>query len=474
MQALGAFGAFSSGERWTTLPGMRFQVLGPLEVETDNGPVVLGGQKERLLLAQLLTRPNQVVPVETLVRGLWGEQPPPTAVKTLQSHVKRLRQALEPGRPRGAAGEVLITRQPGYLLRVSPGALDATRFEELTAGGRPGQGPRVQPGRLAAGHRHLGMDRAGPPLGRSRGSGSGGPGTVRPRPRGDGGRVLHRRTDPGHPVRRQGRRARPRQCLPDPLRCRQRPQPEGTGPHLCAWRRRPARLPGRRPPGRRQRRGGPGGGGRHLPAATPRPPQVGATTALRRRPEPTRRKDPGVVVRGWPDRAPRSGRRTAAAGRSGRRGRLVDPVQPRRNDPGHRRRWHGQDLGRRFRAASRDLPGPRGPRGGPAVQPRRPNPLLGGQQERHRLGPGRLQPARAAALLVHWPLPLQPHPHLPTRPCGQPGRHPPGRARAHRTRPPHAARPSRPATGTATPGARGRPDLGDGVQPRRQATGGGR
>jgi WD40 repeat protein/DNA-binding SARP family transcriptional activator len=115
---------------------MRFQVLGPLEVEADDGPVVLGGQKERLLLAQLLTRPNQVVPAETLVRGLWGEQPPPTAAKTLQSHVKRLRRALEPGRPRGAPSEVLVTRQPGYLLRVTPEALDATRFEELAAAGR--------------------------------------------------------------------------------------------------------------------------------------------------------------------------------------------------------------------------------------------------------------------------------------------------------------------------------------------------
>jgi DNA-binding SARP family transcriptional activator len=115
---------------------MRFRVLGPLEVETDHGPVVLGGQKERLLLAQLLTRPNQVVPVEALVRGLWGEQPPPTAAKTLQSHVVRLRRALEPGRARGAAGEVLVTREPGYLLRVAPGALDAARFEELTAQAR--------------------------------------------------------------------------------------------------------------------------------------------------------------------------------------------------------------------------------------------------------------------------------------------------------------------------------------------------
>jgi DNA-binding SARP family transcriptional activator len=111
---------------------MRFQVLGPLEVEADDGPLVLGGPKERLLLALLLTRPNQVVSVDALVRGLWGERPPATAAKTLQSHVKRLRRVLEPGRARGAVGDVLVTRQPGYLLRVAPGALDAARFEGLT------------------------------------------------------------------------------------------------------------------------------------------------------------------------------------------------------------------------------------------------------------------------------------------------------------------------------------------------------
>src|SRR5512132_3371810 len=103
---------------------MRFQVLGPLEVETDDRAVVLGGPKERLLLALLLTRPNQVVSVEALIRGLWGEQPPPTAARTLQSHVKRLRRVLEPGRARSTASQVLITRLPGYLLRVAPGALD--------------------------------------------------------------------------------------------------------------------------------------------------------------------------------------------------------------------------------------------------------------------------------------------------------------------------------------------------------------
>jgi DNA-binding SARP family transcriptional activator len=58
-------------------PGMRFQVLGPLEVEAESGAIVLGGQEERLLPALLPTRPNQVVPVEALIRGLWGDQPPP-------------------------------------------------------------------------------------------------------------------------------------------------------------------------------------------------------------------------------------------------------------------------------------------------------------------------------------------------------------------------------------------------------------
>jgi DNA-binding SARP family transcriptional activator len=125
--------ALSGGCLEDYAPGMRFGVLGPLEVEADDGPVVLGGPKERLLLALLLTRPNQVVSVDALVRGLWGEQPPATAAKTLQSHIKRLRRVLEPDRARGAAGQVLITRPPGYLLRVEPGTLDATRFEELTA-----------------------------------------------------------------------------------------------------------------------------------------------------------------------------------------------------------------------------------------------------------------------------------------------------------------------------------------------------
>jgi DNA-binding SARP family transcriptional activator/energy-coupling factor transporter ATP-binding protein EcfA2 len=116
---------------------MEFRVLGPLEAIGDDGrPVRLGGQRERALLALLLTHPNQVVSMDAIVDGLWGEQPPRSAEKTLQSHVVRLRRTLEPARPRRAPGQVLVTREPGYLVQVAPQALDASRFEQLVRQGR--------------------------------------------------------------------------------------------------------------------------------------------------------------------------------------------------------------------------------------------------------------------------------------------------------------------------------------------------
>ena len=46
---------------------MDFRILGPLEVMGDEGPVVLGGQKQRGLLALLLVHAGQVVASERLI-----------------------------------------------------------------------------------------------------------------------------------------------------------------------------------------------------------------------------------------------------------------------------------------------------------------------------------------------------------------------------------------------------------------------
>ncbi|MEX2626494.1 MAG: BTAD domain-containing putative transcriptional regulator, partial [Ilumatobacteraceae bacterium] len=107
---------------------MRFQVLGPLEVSSGNGPIPLGGPKQRAVLAHLVIRANQVVPAAILIDEIWGDEPPASARNTLQTYVSHLRKALGEGRIDG--------RSPGYLLAVRRDELDADRFDDLVRAAR--------------------------------------------------------------------------------------------------------------------------------------------------------------------------------------------------------------------------------------------------------------------------------------------------------------------------------------------------
>jgi YVTN family beta-propeller protein len=112
-----------------------FRILGPLEVLRSGRPVPLGGPRQRAVLALLLLQANRVVSVDRLVEDVWQGHAPEASITTLQTYVFHLRRALEPGRPRGGAGEVLATKDRGYLLHVSRERLDAAVFEDgLTAG----------------------------------------------------------------------------------------------------------------------------------------------------------------------------------------------------------------------------------------------------------------------------------------------------------------------------------------------------
>ena len=107
---------------------IEFRILGPLEVTRDGGPVVLGGPKQRALLAYLLLRRGEVVSTDRLVDELWGEHPPRTATTSLQNLVSQLRKSLGP--------DVLVTRPPGYVLHVDGAELDLARFERLAGEAR--------------------------------------------------------------------------------------------------------------------------------------------------------------------------------------------------------------------------------------------------------------------------------------------------------------------------------------------------
>jgi DNA-binding SARP family transcriptional activator len=83
----------------------------------------------------LLLRANEVVPTDRLIDELWGESPPESAANMLQGYVSHLRRTLEPGRARGEH-ELLVSRSPGYVLRIGSDQLDAARFRRLTDEGQ--------------------------------------------------------------------------------------------------------------------------------------------------------------------------------------------------------------------------------------------------------------------------------------------------------------------------------------------------
>lgn len=104
---------------------VRFCVLGALEARLGGMDVPLGGAKQRALLAALLLREGEIVPVDRLIDEVWGDDPPPSAAHSLEAYVSRIRQLLN------GHGPVLRRRGLGYALELGDASLDAREFEEL-------------------------------------------------------------------------------------------------------------------------------------------------------------------------------------------------------------------------------------------------------------------------------------------------------------------------------------------------------
>src|SRR4029079_677507 len=116
-----------------------FRILGPLEVSDETGPLLLGGLKQRAVLAMLLLEPGRIVSVDRLVDALWGEDPPRTATTSLQNFISQLRKML--------GADVLETTAPGYRVRVRPGELDLDRLR-VTVDSARGADPQTRAEKL--------------------------------------------------------------------------------------------------------------------------------------------------------------------------------------------------------------------------------------------------------------------------------------------------------------------------------------
>ncbi len=104
---------------------LQIGVLGPLRVILEGRDVPLVSPIRRAVLGVLVAA-GSAVSADRLIDAVWGDLPPDTARRTLQSHLSRLRQTL--GGP-----EVIASVGSGYALIVDPGAIDADHFTDLVA-----------------------------------------------------------------------------------------------------------------------------------------------------------------------------------------------------------------------------------------------------------------------------------------------------------------------------------------------------
>ncbi|MDA0166058.1 winged helix-turn-helix domain-containing protein [Solirubrobacter ginsenosidimutans] len=105
---------------------MQIRLLGHLEANVDDRLLELGGSKQRAVLAMLGLEANQLVSADRLIEGLWGEEPPASAAKMVQTYVWRLRRVIA-----ADAGAEIVTRGRAYELRIDRELIDALRFERL-------------------------------------------------------------------------------------------------------------------------------------------------------------------------------------------------------------------------------------------------------------------------------------------------------------------------------------------------------
>jgi SARP family transcriptional regulator, regulator of embCAB operon len=111
-----------------------YRLLGRLEVTGEESDCTPTAPRVLNTLALLLVRANHVVPAETIVQELWGDDPPRSAATTVQTYIYQLRCWMEHGGT--GHGDALVTRAPGYVFQVDRDRIDLSAFERLVDEGQ--------------------------------------------------------------------------------------------------------------------------------------------------------------------------------------------------------------------------------------------------------------------------------------------------------------------------------------------------
>ncbi|SDM14599.1 AfsR/SARP family transcriptional regulator [Nonomuraea jiangxiensis] len=104
-----------------------FRILGPVELRNGETPIPVPSGRQAIILGALVLEANHIVSTEHLIDAVWGEDPPSSARSQVHICISALRRQLIDLR---LAAEIL-SRSPGYELRLAPEDSDFHSFEQL-------------------------------------------------------------------------------------------------------------------------------------------------------------------------------------------------------------------------------------------------------------------------------------------------------------------------------------------------------
>lgn len=135
----------------------QFKILGPLAVTSGGRVCTPTAPRVRSVLSLLLLQAGRVVPVNTMIRELWGDRPAKSALTTVQTYVYHLRKLFAQERLETPERRLLLSHANGYELRIPADELDLEVFRRLVDEGRQELGAG-RPDRAAGPlHRALGL-----------------------------------------------------------------------------------------------------------------------------------------------------------------------------------------------------------------------------------------------------------------------------------------------------------------------------
>jgi DNA-binding SARP family transcriptional activator len=116
---------------------LEISVLGPLIAEHDSMSFAPTAAKPRCLLALLASHEGRITPIEVIIAELWEDDPPPSALTTIQTYVLQLRRLI--GKTFDTEGiadhpkDILRTQPGGYVLDYPGWQLDAAEYSQFAS-----------------------------------------------------------------------------------------------------------------------------------------------------------------------------------------------------------------------------------------------------------------------------------------------------------------------------------------------------